>query len=509
MSERACYIQRIDRGVQIRSATLIGERTVERWDAEPSSDAFSAEQSVHETAEWIRARLSETRSAKRLDTLCLDVDGATCSWVRGQDAEAELIRSAIEQVGSDSDEDDLHGSQSGHGVAERLPALGRELGFDVLGEVTPDARAAVLAAPDAPARLLIDQLDTIGVRVGRVVTLWHAIAEAWDPGARDAAHSDHAGIVSVDHPPAAVVLIDAEAGRLVWSWSRKGELIACGSIRVRKLRSDDSVWHAEILEHDIARLAGDWLGWSAQLGICPSRVIVVGDAAPGGMTHNEIGQALTRAWDGAVADLIPAEDAIAETLSRTLDAKPINSFSALSSRPTRSHRAAYRWAAVALLIAACGLGVIAASLFGRAAQTKSVVSEIRQERMEALNAVAPELVLDPFPAARLNERIALLQRRTGALDIDAPRPIMAELETISLVLAAPGVNVDLIEVLDALITIKVRVKEIRDGEQLDQALNSIGGSEVRWRDPSYNSRRNDDIEVTYTAFWIDRSGGDS
>lgn len=507
MSERACYIQRSDRGLQIRSATLIGERSVERWETEPGSDAISAAQGVTDTAEWIRARLSETRSAKRLDTLCLDVDGAACSWVRGQDADADLIRSAIDRVDTFGDEDDLHGGDGSQGIAERLPALGRELDLDVLGEVDAGSRAAVLAAPDAPARLLLDRLDSLGVRVGRVVTLWHAIAEAWDPGARDAARTDHAGIVTTDHPPAAVVLIDPEAGRLVWSWSRKGSLIACGSMRVRRLRSDENTWHAEILEHDIARLAGDWLGWSAQIGLCPSRVVVVGDPAPGGMSPGEIGAALTRAWDGSVADLIPQEDPIAETLGRTLDSKPINSFTPLAERPTRSHRAAYRWVAVAMLVAGAGVAALAAGLFGRAGDTKAMVAEVRQERMSTLEAVAPELVLDPFPTQRLSERITLIQRQTGALSVDTPRPIMAELETISLVLAAPGVSVDLIEVLDTLVTIKVRVKDLTDGEQLDQALRSIGGSELRWRDPSFNSRRNDEIEVTYTAFWPERSRG--
>jgi len=491
--------------VQIRSATLIGQRTTERWEAEPGSDALSAEQAVLDTAEWIRDRLSETRSAKRLDTLCLDIDGAACSWIRGRDAETELIRSAIDGAGAEIDEDDLHGGHSTAGIAERLPALGRELDVDVLG--TPDAsgRAAVLAAPDAPARLLLDRLDALGVRVGRVVTLWHTIAEAWDPGAHRASESDHAGIVATDHPPAAVVLIDPESGRLIWSWSRQGELIACGSMRVRRLRSEKHESHAEVLEHDIARLAGDWLGWSAQLGVCPTRVVVVGNPAPGGMSPGEIGRALTRAWGGSMADLIPSEDPIGDTLGKTLDVRPINAFQPLAERPTRSHRAAYRWLAVVLLIAAACVAGLGVGLFNRASGTKDVITQVNQERMDALNAVAPELVLDPFPAQRLSERIAVLQRRTGDLDVDAPRPIMSELETISLVLAIPGVSVDLIEVLDTLVTIKVRVREIGEGERLDQALNSIGGSGLRWRDPSYDSRGNDQISVVYTATWPERT----
>ncbi|MEM9372160.1 MAG: hypothetical protein AAGA55_00825 [Planctomycetota bacterium] len=510
MSERACYIQRSDRGVQIRSATLIGQRSTERWEAQPGPDPLTADQAVRDTAAWIRERLSETRSARKLDTLCLDVDGAACTWVRSHEAEAELIRSAIDQAGTEIDEDDLEGSVDGTGIAERLPALGRELDLDVLEDAAGGGRTAVLAAPDAPARLLLDRLDAVGVRVERVTTLWHAMAEAWDPGARDSGGKGNADIVSADHPPAAVVLIDAEAGRLVWSWSRHGRLVACGSMRVRRPDPDaNSIPRAEILDHDIARLAGDWLGWAAQIGVSPSRLVVVGDPSPEGMSSGEIGRALTRVWAGSLADLIPAEDPIGETLSRTLDARPINSFTPLATRPTRSHRSAYRWAAAALLIAAAGVGALAAGLIARSGDTRELVTQVRQERMDALNNVAPELVLDPFPVDRLNDRITALQRRTQALDVTAPPPIMAELETISFVLAAPGISVDLIEVLDTLVVIKVRVSDLTDGEQLNQALLSIGGSQVRWSEPSYNSRRNDEIEVTYTALWSDRTEGGS
>lgn len=504
MSERACYIQRSDRGALIRTAWLLGERTSERWDAEPAVDALSAEQTARETAEWIRARLNETRSAKRLDTMCLDTDGAACSWVRGRDAETELIRSAIDGAGSENsaEEDGLDAAHAG-GIGDRLPNLAREIDIDVLSDVTSDplGRAAVLAAPDAPIRLVLDRLDAMGIRVSRVVTIWHALAEAWDPGARSSS-TDHAGIVATDHPPAAVVAIDHESGRLIWSWSREGKLLACGSIRVRRLRSDDRTWHAEVLEHDIARLAGDWLGWSAQLGLCPSRVIVVGQPAPGGMSGGEIGKALVRAWPGTLTDIIGTEDAVGETLRRTLDSKPIGTFAPLSERPTRSHRAAYRWSAVAMLLAAACIAALAGGLFSRASSTRGLESTIRTERTELISAVDPSLALDPFPVQRLDDRIAQLQRRTVRLDIESPRPILRELETLSFVLGMPDVTIELIDLTESLVSIKVRIENISAGEQLDQALRSIGGSELNWRDPNYITNTNDrTLSVTYSASW--------
>lgn len=508
MSERACYIQRTDRGAAIKAALLLGERSSDRWDADPSSDALSAEHTARETADWIRDRLAETRSAKRLDTLCLDTDGAACAWVKGRDAEPELIRSAIDGADSpaNSDDDGMDATQGG-GIGDRLPRLARELDFDVLRaddghEADAQARTAVIAAPDAPVRLLLDRLDAVGVRVGRVVTLWHALAEAWDPGARSA-QTDSSGIVATtDHPPAAVVAIDHEGGRLVWTWSRRGSLLACGSIRVRRLRSDEHTWHAEVLEHDLARLAGDWLGWSAQLGVCPSRVVVVGQPAPGGMTAGEIGRALGRAWPGTPTDLIGAEDAVAETLRKTLDARPINRFAALSDRPTRSHRGAYRWTAVAMVIAAACVAALAGGLLSRASKTRDITAGVRAERTDVISAVDPSLALDPFPVQRLDDRINALRQRTGSLDVDPPRPILRELETLSFVLGIPDVTIELIELIDRLVTIKVRIKDIRAGEQLDQSLRSIGGSDLVWRDPVYRTRQNDQtIDVTYTATW--------
>src|SRR5690606_29887822 len=101
-------------------------------------------------AAWLRDRLAETRTPRRLDTPCLDVDGAACSWVRGRDADAALIRPAVEGAGAapaDAEDDGLDPTLT-PGIADRLPRLPLEVSYDVLGQHAPEARAAVLAAPD-------------------------------------------------------------------------------------------------------------------------------------------------------------------------------------------------------------------------------------------------------------------------------------------------------------------------------------------------------------------------
>lgn len=481
-------------------ACLLSERSDESWLATPASDAESAEVSAVDAAEWIRDRLAETRTPKRLDTLCLDVDGAACSWVKGREADAELIRSAVEGMGmlSTGEDDGLDQSQT-PGIADRLPRLPLEVSYDLLGETNAEIRAAVLAAPDAPARLMMDRLDALGVRVGRVVTLWHALAEAWDPGARAAATAG-AGIVSAEHPPAAVVAIDHDAARLVWAWAQGGTLLACGSARLRQTRTDDRRPAAEVHEHDIARLAADWLGWSAQTGVCPSRVVVVGRPSERGLSAREIGSGLTRAWPGALTDLVGCEDAVAETLRRTLDARHINTFKPLTERPTRAHRSAFRWTALTLLVAALCVSVLAALLFGRAGRTRDLVATQRAAKIELLNTVDPALVMDPFPLDAIGAQIAQIERRTGAVREENPRPILSELETLSMALVMPGVTLDEIEVNDTIVTIKVKVPDVELAEQLYGALRAIGGSQLQWNTWSPRSVR-DQIEVTFTARW--------
>lgn len=506
MSDRICYIQRIDRGARIERVRLLGERSDESWQGPFAADALAAETVATDAGDWIRERLAETRTPKRLDTLCLDVDGAVCAWVKGRDADAELIRSAVEGTGevlTGQEEDGLDPTQT-PGIADRLPRLPLEVSYDLLGVQTAqaaptDARAAVLAAPDAPARLLLDRLDTLGVRVERVITLWHALAEAWDPAARSSA-TDAANIVSTDHPAACVVAIDHAGARLIWVWSQGGSPVACGSMRLRRARAESREPLAEVHEHDIARLTADWLGWSAQTGVCPGRIVVVGRPAESGLSAAQIGTGLGRAWPGALSDLVGCDDAVGETLRRTLDTRHISAFRPLTERPTRAHRSAFRWTALSLVIAGVCVGVLAALLFARAGQTRSLVAQQRQARTEALTSIDPSLIMDPFATRTLDAQIAAIERRTGSVREENPRPIMAELDTISYVLAVPGVTLDEIEVTDAIVTVKVKVPSVREAEQLDQALRSIGGSQLQWSPWSPRSVR-DQIEVIFSARW--------
>lgn len=502
-------------------ARLLSERSDETWNAGASDDADTAALNAVESAQWVKDRLAETRSPRRLDTLCLDVDGAVCSWVKGRDADTELIRSAVEGMDSaagSADEDALDPHQT-PGVADRLPRLPLEVSYDLLDRERSADRTAVLAAPDAPARLFLDRIDALGVRVERVITFWHALAEAWDPGAKPATNQGP-DIITTDHPPAAIVAVDHQAARLVWAWSQNGSLLACGSIRLKHARPASSGSPAgpqpttpvvaaeiapplaEVHEHDIARLAADWLGWSAQIGVCPARTIVVGRPAGTGMSPREIGTALTRAWPGSLTDLAGCDDAVAETLRRTLDAKHINTFAPLTERPTRAHRSAYRSAAAALLVASACVVVLGVLFFARAARTRELAQDVRAERTQVLSAVDPALVTDPFAVRTIEAQINAIERRTGAVRVESPRPILQELETLSLVLAAPGISVDELDLTDSIITIKARLADVKAAEQLDQALRRVGGgSQLKWSGPSVTPGRSAEVNATYSAFW--------
>ena len=131
-------------------------------------------------------------------------------------------------------------------------------------------RAGVLAIPDASVRLLLDELDRRGVDFDAASTFWHAAASAWDPAVARRRESGHGLTADV---ATACVVIDPVHNRLLWTWSTGGVLDAAGSMRVPRYGD-----HLVASEGLIGRLTADWMGWAAQIGSAPARIVCV---APG------------------------------------------------------------------------------------------------------------------------------------------------------------------------------------------------------------------------------------
>ncbi|MGV6815263.1 MAG: hypothetical protein ACWA5W_09695 [Phycisphaerales bacterium] len=531
MSDRICYIQRTDRGAALRGVRLIGPHTNDSWSASPSNDPTLANESIRSCAAWIRDRLANMDKSKSLGVVCLDADGGVCSWVKPEDADEAVLDEAISDQSSDEDRDELE-PETHTGLAERFPKLPMEVSFEQLSseQTSVGSRIAMMGIPDIPGRLIKDQLDSMGIVTGCFTTVWHAMAYVWDSSDRLGSH-DSQRIVASDTPISASIVLDGDAGRLLWTWSRSGELIAAGSARVQTTtRNDDhtnqSHPSAKVRPEDIARLCSDWLGWSSQLGVSPSRVVIVGHPAdesvgstlppspsesenqhadrPAGLDAAQIGMHISKAWPEATVDLIEHEDPIGETL-RQLSLKDrldgLKPLSSLNDRPGRSHRSMYRWAGFALLMISAMFGFLAYQLFVQGQAIGSQRAQVETQRIAALDQYDPQLVTSPIPTMDLQAKLAQIRKSQGPLRITRAKPILEELDTISYIFGIPGIEIDTIRLNNTTGSVTIRVDEIAQAEQINQSLSAIAGSHLRWNQ-MVPKNKGTKIEASFTARWI-------
>ncbi len=485
-------MSRSDRGARLDGLRLIGAHTSDTWSA-PMSDLPPG--SVRAGAEWVRERLAALserngRSGKILDCLCLDVDGSVCSWVGAGQGERQVVRAMLETgIGDEPGA----GPGAGPGAASRFPDLPGELDLEPLGEGGDGGggggRLGVMAIPDVPARLMMDQLDALGVRVGNVMTIWHAAALAWDASTGDPGgglRSDR--VVASDSPLTGVVLIDAAQGRCLWVWSDAGKPIAAGSMRVSVSRSDEP--GATMTESDTARLGLEWLSWSAQLGRTPGRVSVVGacgqadELVEGALDGPELGAALSRACAGATIDLYDVEDPVGQTLTRLAErgegsVRSGPGLKELATRPVRAHRAMYIWAGVAMALGAGGLATLANSFLDQKRELSKQIEQAKENRIAILRQT------DLQPATEYKDAMLVLPGKIQALKAEsAPAepimPVLEEFETLSFVLANPEWDLVSLSLTPAAVSVRVSVPDVVQAEAFEDAVLSITGSYLSW-----------------------------
>lgn len=217
---------------------------------------------ARQAAAWIAENL-RALNTRTLDALCIDPQGAVCSWLAAPSPEAKVIRATITQAG-------LSGSDSDSGTAARLALLPAsdiatapsELSIQALAVLEDDAsgagqsssdraqaggvsnagRFALVSIPDTSVRVLLDELDDRGIEVGQIVSLWHAMASVLDPSVRDGVSisarslADNAPenlrVVAGSGVTSAILLIDP-LGTLSWAWALEGRLLVGGSLRLK------------------------------------------------------------------------------------------------------------------------------------------------------------------------------------------------------------------------------------------------------------------------------------
>lgn len=536
MSGAIIYLEREDRGDRIRSVRLLAERVDETWRPPESVGAAEAPQ---QAAAWV-ARTLKGRDLSGV-LLCVDVNGAFAGWTSAPTSD----RRAIETVLRRSEGDALAGvaggeelSLAGAAMSASHSLAGPELAapgggsFQVLRQEQPGAgesqqaarasRAVALAMRDAPVRLMLDALDREGIETTGVTSLWQVMGLVWDaagPLGREEGDSDR--IVSTNRTPLGVVLVDP-SGRLVWTWSEGGKLLAAGAALLPT--------HGErvaLPRWALGRLSAEWVGWAAQLSGSPGRVAMVLpelDTAHG-VDASSAGQELARAWPDATVDAARLDDPVGETLSRMLPYRadavvdgedPQRALTDLSGRPGRMHRRMYAWGAVALLSLAGLAGGGAWLLMGAAASARERASEYASQAVSLYQAQGlAEAASGSRIVMQLRAAVAA-EREKLKTDIGAepPPPVLAELDNLMFILPQffeRGLTIERIElVAGTLPRLVVRSPSLEVQSELRASFASFGGSRLNWSQSSVReigSGEDRQLELTFVGTWQYEGGG--
>ncbi|MFG0259942.1 MAG: hypothetical protein ACF8LK_06270 [Phycisphaerales bacterium JB041] len=527
MSELVCYIDRAERGMLPVRLRLVSTRVDQSWEfpAVVSDDRAALQRGLRDAANWIAEQL-KAQNRSGLGALVLDTDGARSGWVGTLSSEPDTVGAALRQASAPASTDD-----DGTGLIESPPhvAITPDMQIDGAVSVQPlDAatgraahpqphgtkrRVGVAVIPDATIRLLLDLLDERGIAVGRVVSIWHVLSEAFG----DVASSGSDRMVSAGTDGTlAYALVDPTAGRMVWVWSRGGAPIASGAFRLaRGVPAGHDASAFVLSASDLSRLAGEWLAWSTQLGASPSRFRLV---LPDWVWNDgsSLGERVSGVWPGATADIAMENDPIALALSSFADGlgdpgptadRP--SLEQLQTRPGRPHRAMYRWAAAAVAIAAVGMGGAAYRVHASAKAADAKAADARRVWREKIGELQPAdnegayagEAYDALAVENLRTALETQRRAVAPIAITPPKPVLRELETLSYVLGNPDYELRRVSISDFAVTIVVIVPDTAAYEELTNSLQRIAGSEVaEWSQSP--KPQGDGIQVTLNGTWI-------
>jgi hypothetical protein len=553
MSGRLCYLTRADRGSRLIRVRLVGARVDEQW-AVPQTPTVEGEPElfdeavVQQAADWIRVRTTGEKSrGGEIPLICLDADGYSAGWITSPTAERSVV-STVTHSGVASDD---AGSMVGPGLGFYLPspreasvqgltiaaepeakADGRpevRRGRDAKSEPrvapsTSDAqRIPVLVGADAPVRLLLDALDARAIHVASVTTIWHAMARAWAPAADGTVPGRERVIAADDSGVTAVALVDVR-GRLLWCWAAGGELIAGGSMRIAP---GSGVGRVPVpTPADAARLTSDWMAWSAQLGIVPRRVVCIAADDPVGEGEErasyhagQFGAKLTGSWPGAGVDLVLDVDPIGATLKRlavlVADAEPeergIAGIESLTRRPGRVHRGAHAWVAMGVAAAALLTGGLAWRLRASTIDLRSKTLAVNEGWSETVRKAYPEIMRQPnvIPEDELQKKLTRHEAEIARSSKEPTRPIIQELETLSLTLADSEIELESASFssgASSSLIVTLLVPDIKAGESVFKSISSISGSNIESWTPSYTPS-GPKVKATFTGKWRAANAG--
>ena len=500
-----CFIERTPDGVGIHRVRLIGERGSELWE----SGDTGADAAPTEAAAWVRERLD--KDAGGLAAVVIDGSGGLCAWMDTPSDSPELLAAAIRQSESGV-WGDWSGSDDEAGVAERG-------GSSIQALSTLEGRVPVIAMPDVSVRVFIDALDGLGVRVGRIESLWHAIALAWSGRTQ----TDDDRFAGSDEAEVGVLQIERGASgswTAVWAWGSGGRLSAGGDARV----PEGAIVGIEADANQLAgRLSSDWLAWSAQLGRAPKRLVCLLPDDPA-TDPSPLLAAISRTLSDSSIDAVRVSDATEATLARLAERTPggklareasaddpRSSMVELGRRPGRSHRAMYRWTTLAMLIAGAALAALGWKLDRAGTQSQEMAMSIRAENRAEFAETFPLHADHAFPDDVINARLNELRQAARGPDESASnKPIMEAMDTLTLILGN-AVDVQLVDMSFQyeLATATVIVPDTETGELLPEMLNAAS-RHLQWTGQfaRQSGRRANTTELRYALTGSWRGSGD-
>ena len=559
MSRVFCLLERAASGTALTGLRLCDGREVRSLSlAEDSPSgggvASATEAGLARAAQWIAQQLGP-HGPQGVLTLCLDADGGRCQWLSAPSPQVRVVEASVRELafaGSDDGGERFGVWAASHGEA------GMDLSVQPLTETAGAAataprgkgasaietqgerqRLAVLAVPDLPARLLIDELDRLGVVVHECISVWHALAGAWDPARAKAlaagtlVQDDQAGgggaggtLVGAG-PVSACVAVEAR-GRLLWTWSRDGVLLAGGAMRLRAVRQGEASV-VEVSRSEVGRIVSEWLAWSVQLGVAPSRVGVVGpDTVTCAGLENDlpemlgvaaVARALGAHWPGAVVSAHVEPDPVGAALARLAGAVvptgPADAGAAepsglagLSARPVRATRRMYAWSAAAVSAVAVLLGALAWKIDSARARLEAIKEEqgvVRRTALAKVKSLVPSADTAREPINLIRAKIAEMERTRAAMTPE--RPLLAAFAQIAAgVDAAPGAKFREKERLSITgvggITARFSVPDAQTGANLLIALReNIGPPRIDWQGTPGGTAENRTYNIS--GSWVD------
>lgn len=427
MSQPAAALVQSD----LSSVRIVGEGAA-RWEVTPIAGAEVTPRSMRaradEAARWIASQPSVRR---RLGVLVIDVNEAICAWLRTPSLAQPVLAATLRAHAQDWG--DLMPVSAFEPLVNSQPTARGKRGKKndgTLEDLDNGLALGVLCMPDATLRLWLDALDSMNVRIGNIMSLWHAMARVW-PG-------DAGGGVT------ASVVIDDEK-RLVWAWSQAGELVCGGAVTLlapaeesQQPEGASGTDPAPTDDIDALAAAGkrltlDWLTWSSHLGQVPERIHIVG------MGTEKLAASLRERWGASRFETRSQTDPIGHTLQQLLgtmtetdETNPRRVLTRLSHRPTRSVRARYRLTAATLALSGVCLALVGQRLGAASKDMAAQEAAVRQQTREEARKEVPEI---PVTGTAFELRQLLEAAANKPVESfkppPSPRPIYEEFQRIA------------------------------------------------------------------------------